>query len=140
MGLDIMTSDNKKNFHIGYIGFTIMRSLFILHYGKELYKDYNNICEATLSLSNEFDDSYNKLLEKIGDLSILIDHSDCDGELTSDECKQLLPCLFVDEEKIKNKASIENQEYLNRMIKNMYEFIDLIDYCAKNNNIKLIFG
>lgn len=139
MGLDIWASDDTKTFHIGYIGFSKMRALFILHYGKELFEDYNNILKATIKWDMKIDAKFDELLEKVDDLSILIDHSDCDGELSSDECKRLLKCLFVDEEKIKS-LSVERNEYYERMISMMYEFIDLIRYCAKRDDVKLIFG
>ena len=48
MGLDIWSSDDTKNFHISYIGFSKMRSFFILHYGKKLFEDYNVILRATM--------------------------------------------------------------------------------------------
>ena len=144
MGLDIWSSDDTKNFHIGYIGFSRMRSYFILHYSVDLFKDYNTILRATISVSsNELDDIYDNLLEKIGDLSILIDHSDCDGELTSNECKKLKPCLIVDEDKIKSVLSENkeyNMEYVDRVIRLMYDFIDIVDFCAGDDDVTLIFG
>ena len=143
MGLDIFSSDDEKSFHIGYIGFSTMRSYFIIHYSVDLFKDYNTILRATIRFSNELDDIYDNLLEKIGDLSILIDHSDCDGELTSDECKKLKPCLIVDEDKIKSVLSENkeyNMEYVDRMTGLMYDFIDIVDYCAEHDDVKLIFG
>lgn len=143
MGLDIYSSDDIKNFHIGYMGFSTMRSLFILHYSKKLFNDYNTILRATIKWDEKADVIFNELLEEIGDLSILIDHSDCDGELTSDECKKLKPCLIVDEDKIKSVLSEDkeyNIGYVGRLNKLMYDFIDIVDYCAKHDNVKLIFG
>lgn len=139
MGLDICSSDDTKNFHIGYMGFSRMRSFFILHYSKKLFEDYNTILRATIKWDEKADVIFDELLEEIGDLSILINHSDCDGELSSDECKKLRKCLVVDEEKIKSVLS-GNIEYTDRTIKVMYEFIDLIDYCAEHDDVILIFG
>ncbi len=139
MGLDIWSSDDTKNFHISYMGFSTMRSFFILHYGRKLFEDYNAILRATMKWDEKADVIYDKLLEEIGDLIILVDHSDCDGKLTSDECKRLQKCLVVDEEKIKSVLS-ENIEYVDRTIKVMYEFVNLIDYCAERNDVELIFG
>ena len=138
MGLTIRSSDDTKNFNIGYIGFSKMRSFFILHYSKKLFEDYNTIL-ATIIWDEKTDVIFDELLEEIGDLSILINHSDCDGELSSDECKKLKSCLFVDEDKIKSVLS-GNIEYANGIIKVMYEFIDMVEYCAKHENIELIFG
>lgn len=140
MGLDIRTSDDERDFHIGYMGFSTMRSFFILHYSEDSYIAYNNVLRASMTWSINADRVFNRILKKIGDLSILIDHSDCDGELTSEECKKLKPCLFVDEDKINAQSTVDNNEYYNRIIKKMYEFIDLIDYCASNPEVKLIFG
>ena len=139
MGLDIWSSDDTKNFHIGYMGFNRMRSFFILHYSKKLFEDYNTILRATIKWDEKTDVIFYELLEEIGDLSILINHSDCDGELSSDECKKLKSCLFVDDDKIKSVLS-GNIEYADRIIKLMYEFIDMVEYCAKHENIELIFG
>ena len=139
MGLDIYSSDDTKNFHIGYMGFSRMRSFFILHYSRKLFEDYNTILRATIKWDEKADVIFDELLEEIGDLSILINHSDCDGELSSDECKKLRKCLVVDEEKIKSVLS-GNIEYADRTINVMYEFIDLIDYCAEHDDVILIFG
>lgn len=116
-----------------------MRSFFILHYSKKLFEDYNTILRATIKWDEKTDVIFDELLEEIGDLSILINHSDCDGELSSDECKKLKSCLFVDDDKIKSVLS-GNIEYADRIIKLMYEFIDMVEYCAKHENIELIFG
>lgn len=139
MGLDIMSSDDEKNFHIGYISFSTMRSLFILHYSTECYNDYNNVLRGIMHPTSETERLYNKIFTVVGDLSILIDHSDCDGRLTSSECKQLRPCLFVDEEKIHNESTVENNEYYNHIISKMYEFIELVDYSI-DYDVDLIFG
>lgn len=137
MGLEIMTSDNEKRFRIGYIGFTMMRRFFLLHYGTEVHDEYlsmlNNISfenEEVFFLSEKF-------YEKIGDLAILIDHSDCDGELTSEECRKLKPCLFVDEDMIIKYLPDFNKP--EKYFPLMYEFIELISYCADNPEVKLIF-
>lgn len=136
MGLDIYSSDEMKSFHIGYISFSRMRAFFVLHYGETLYHVYDEI----LKNSGFCDDGvWFDLCDKVGDLSILISHSDCDGELSSDECKLLINSLFVDEEKIKS-LSYADEEYRNRMIRLMYEFITLIRYCAENDDVELIFG
>ena len=135
MGLDIFSSDDVKSFYISYISFSRMRAFFVLHYGETLYHVYDEILKNSGYCDNGvwFD-----LCNKIGDLSILISHSDCDGKLTSDECKKLRKCLFVDEDKIK-ASEYSSDEYRTNMIKLMYEFIDLIDY-AVENNVELIFG
>lgn len=127
MGLDIISSDNEKHFHIGYVGFHNLRSCFLLHYGEDLYHDYKN-----LIFSIEDDEFY----ERIGDLEILIDHSDCDGELSSNECKLLKEFLIVDEKSVK----LHNENNSDRIIELMYEFIDLIEYCADNDDVTLLFG
>lgn len=137
MGLDIMSSDDEKWFSIGYISFSRMRSFFILHYDEESYYDYNQILMSRRS--SEVDMLYDKIFNKIGDLSILIDHSDCDGRLTSEECKLLRPCLFVDEDKINSISLVENNEYFNRIIHKMYEFIELVEYSI-DENVDLLFG
>lgn len=136
VGLDIFSSDGIKSFYISYISFSRMRAFFVLHYGETLYCVYDIILKNSGYCE---DNVWFDLCNKIGDLSILISHSDCDGELTSNECKKLRKCLFVDEEKILS-LSYRNEEYRKRMIDQMYEFIDIIEYCADNNEIKLIFG
>ena len=135
MGLDIFSSDGVKSFYSSYISFSRMRAFFVLHYGETLYHVYDEILK---NLGYCEDRIWFDLCDKIGDLSILISHSDCDGKLTPDECKKLRECLFVDEDKIK-ASEYSNDEYRTNMIKLMYEFIDLIDYAVKNN-VELIFG
>lgn len=135
MGLDIYSSDEVKSFHIGYLSFSRMRAFFVLHYGETLYHVYDEILK---NLGFCDDEVWFGLCDKVGDLSILISHSDCDGELTSDECKKLRECLFIDEHKIKS-LEYSYEEYRIKMIGLMYEFIDLVDY-AVENNVELIFG
>ncbi len=136
MGLDIWSSDDTETFHIGYIGFSVIRSYFILHYDKKLFEDYTNLLSISCKWNEDADIMFDELLEKIGDLRILIDHSDCDGELSSDECKRLRKCLFVDEDKIREVDS----QVIDSMIKQMYNFIDIVNYCAERDDVKLIFG
>ena len=133
MGLDIYSSDEVKYFHIGYLSFSRMRAFFVLHYGETLYRVYDEILK---NLGYCDDGVWFDLCNKVGDLSILISHSDCDGKLTSDECKKLEECLIVDEDKIKS-VEYSNEEY---MIGLMYEFKDIIEYCADNDDVELIFG
>ena len=136
MGLDITSSDNEKSFRIGYLSFTVMRSFFVLHYSKELYYKYREIIDRLGFCSDE---EWENVYNNVNNLDILLKHSDCDGELSSDECKLLINSLFVDEEKIKS-LSYADEEYRNRMIRLMYEFITLIRYCAENDDVELIFG
>lgn len=141
MGLDIRSSDDEKHFHIGYIGFSSLRSYFILHYSKDLYNDYEDILKSVTLFSYESSVDEDEFSSKLGDLDILISHSDCDGELTSKECKLLKPCLFVDEDKIKSLEKYgNNPEYNDRIIGMMYDFIDLVEYSANNDDVKLLFG
>lgn len=144
MGLDIWSSDYVKHFHIGYMGFTNMRSLFILPYGVDVYRDYLKwIKEVTQIWSNNWKcpSDEDKFKEEIGDLSILINHSDADGELSSDECKKLINTLSINEELIKKtELYFNNESYIEDLIKRMYEFKELIEYCAEHNEVKLIFG
>ena len=136
MGLDITSSDYEKSFHIGYMSFSVMRSFFVLHYSKELYYKYREIMDRLGFCSDE---EWENVCDNVNNLDILLKHSDCDGELSSDECKLLINSLFVDEEKIKS-LSYADEEYRNRMIRLMYEFITLIRYCAENDDVELIFG
>ena len=121
MGLDIVSSDGKKCFHITYSNFAHMRGLFGAYYDESIYKRY---------ISFEHVDE-----SEIGNLNILLGHSDCDGLLTTDECKLLKECLFVDESLVKKLTP--SYDYY---IKRMYEFIDLVNYCADNPKITLDFG
>lgn len=146
MGLDIWSSDYVKDFHIGYIGFKNMRGLFILPYGVDLYGDYlkwakwsTQIIWGRINGSCPIDEY--KFNEEIGDLSILIYHSDADGELSSDECKKLINTLSINEELIRKTVLYFNDEsYVEDLIKRMYEFKKLIEYCAEHDDVKLIFG
>lgn len=137
MGLDIISSDGVKHFHIGYFGFTHMRSYFVLHYGRDLYDDYQKLIEWSTRITWSDSDipcpvNEDDFQDKIGDLSILVNHSDCDGELTPSECEKLIKVLFVDEDKIK-ELEVGNPKYRSNIIKQMYEFIKLVEYSADNN-------
>ena len=112
MGLDIFSSDDVKSFYISYISFSRMRAFFVLHYGETLYHVYDEIIK---NLGYCEDRIWFDLCDKIGDLSILISHSDCDGKLTPNECKKLKKCLFVDEDKIK-ASEYTSDEYRTNMI------------------------
>lgn len=143
MGLDIDSSDDEKHFHIGYIGFTIMRSLFILSHDKEKYEQYLKMVNSSTfwGESDYTDDDWDIFYESLGDLSILINHSDVDGILTSDECKGLLNELNIDIDKIYNDSTIaeNNPNACNKYINSMREFKDIVKYAAENN-VNLIFG
>lgn len=139
MGLDIYTTDDEKNFHIGYISFSNMRGFFILAHDETSYKIYNTILKNLFMPQIEINELYDIIFSQIGDLKILIDHSDCDGTLTPEECRKLKPFLIVDEEKIMSVSKVENLGYYKRIIEKMYRFIDLVDYAAVNN-VDLIFG
>lgn len=141
MGLDIVCTNldkyEEKHFHISYIGFTNMRKYFVLHYGNDLYDRYEEIIRLSLNGKVGNDESF---YDEIGDLNICICHSDCDGELTSNECNKLKKVLFIDEEKIRNHENYKNNpEYAEKMINTMYEFKELVEYCAEYKNSKLEF-
>ena len=139
MGLDIITTDKERHFHIGYIGFNTLRSYFILCYNPSLHETYQELTKYYCRCwgdESECPIDIDKLDEQLGDLRILIWHSDCDGELTSEECKNLLPCLKIDEDLISSTLG----EYNDRTVKLMHEFKELITYCAEHDDVKLIFG
>lgn len=138
MSLDIITTDEKMNFHIGYIGFTTMRGYFVLCYNQNLYRIWRELMKYHVRCwhdKRECPIDVDDLDKQLGDLRILIWHSDCDGELTSEECKKMLPCLKIDEELISSTLG----EYNQRTVKQMREFKELIKYCAENDNVKLLF-
>ena len=142
MGLDIVSSDNKKSFHIGYFGFTRMRGYFVLGKSEELYEDYEEIEGASMAWIPSECRSVNEeeFYNDIGDLSILIKHSDCDGKLTSEECKLLKKELIIDEKKIRSLENYNNNpKHCEGVLKLMTEFTDLINYCAENDSVELIF-
>lgn len=123
MGLDIFSNDEEMNYHSGYVTFAHIRGLFAAHYDESFYVKYVWMLEVPS--------------EKVGDLAIILEHSDVDGELTSQECQKLLPCLLIDEELIQ---SIVNSDKTDWFIEKMYEFRNIVQYCAENPQVKLIFG
>ena len=132
MGLDIHSSDRKMNFHIGYIGFSIMRAFFVLPYGDDAFLEYRNaMATLYMAFSNDFHDA-------VGDLIILIDHSDCGGRLDSQECQKLIKCLKIDEDKIRH-LDFKDKDRLEIYIRKMYDFRDIVNYCAENKEVELIF-
>ena len=141
MGLGILTSDGEKDFNISYFAFADLKSFFLLHYGEDLYNEYRRLLmSACAHIPQEINISEEEFDKRVGALTILIDHSDCDGELTSEECKLLKDCLFVDEDKIRGVEIYKNNpKFVERVIKLMYEFVDIVEYSA-NNGVKLLFG
>lgn len=123
MGLDLETNDNKYHIHMSYTSFAHMRGLFASYYEKSFYKKYISFLDIPK--------------EKVGDLSILLEHSDCDGELTSDECKKIIKCLNVNKDLI--NESIEDEKYAKHMYESMLEFKKMINYCTTDDNIKILF-
>lgn len=139
MGLDIITTDNERHFHIGYIGFATLRAYFVLCYNPSLHHSYQELMKYHVRCwydELECPIDVDKLDKRLGDLRILIWHSDCDGELTSEECKKLLPYLKIDEDLISSTLG----EYNYRTVKKMHEFKALIKYCASYDDVKLLFG
>ena len=43
MSLDIMTTDEEKYFHIGYIGFATLKGYFVLCFNPSLYYSYQEL-------------------------------------------------------------------------------------------------
>ena len=147
MGLEVYALDNEHSFHIGYIGFTQMRQFFVLSlYGWGLYEDYRKLSKyMTESFINCKNDNLcpidvDSFSTSLGDLDILIGHSDCDGRLTVEECCKLKPVLKIDKELIHETIVYENNpEYVDRLIQKMKEFKQLVDYSIQED-VELIFA
>lgn len=138
MGLDIISEDGKKSFHITYFGFTNMRLNFLLSQDILLYEAYKLLMRTYIMIErNELIDDLDEIIQKHtpNDLLILINHSDVDGELSPLECERLFEILNVDE----NLIRIYQPENYEGIVKKMYEFLDILKY-GFENDVKLIFG
>jgi len=125
MGLDLRANDYPNEpLHIGYIGFGIVRKQIAKSYNEELGKLY----EKTYSmfdnqLTEEEGSRYNEICDD--DLDILLNHSDCDGKLTTQECKKIIKSL--------NKFEFQYPDEWRQDYKEKYYVLkDMIDWCAKN--------
>ena len=144
MGLCLVTSDDKKSLAIGYFTFSHMRSYFILsykekwysYYRQELVKSVDDFCSDTTISAREIAEDL--LFQKeMGDLNILINHSDCGGELTYEECVKLRPALKINKGRM--EKYITGDRDVDFYISYMEDFIELIDYCI-DNHVTLLFG
>ena len=137
MGLDIRSEDDGKYFHISYFAFSDLRKGFLISYNYDVYMLYKIFIEAYMKDDVRLVELLDEILQLYipNDLLILINHSDVDGELSSFECKRLLPYLNINPRLIKEHINSDG-EFL---IKKMNEFKEIVEYGDKED-VKLIFG
>ena len=137
MGLDIRSEDDGKYFHISYFAFSDLRKGFLISYNYDVYMLYKIFIEAYMKDDVRLVELLDEMLQLYipNDLLILINHSDVDGELSSFECKRLLPYLNINPRLIKEHINSDG-EFL---IKKMNEFKEIVEYGDKED-VKLIFG
>lgn len=126
MSLDLSAKGYEKEpLHIGYIGFGVIGKCIASSYNEEFGKlyaiQYDNY--PFKGYAEEQIDRWNEICDD--DLDILLNHSDCDGKLTYQECRKIINAL----DKIDFKYSDEwRQDYKEKY----YVLKDMIRYCAKN--------
>lgn len=137
MGLDIRSEDDGKYFHISYFAFSDLRKGFLISYNYDVCMLYKIFIEAYMKDDVRLVELLDEMLQLYipNDLLILINHSDVDGELSSFECKRLLPYLNINPRLIKEHINSDG-EFL---IKKMNEFKEIVEYGDKED-VKLIFG
>lgn len=125
MGLCLSAKGYKQDLNIGYIGFGWIRQCIATSYNEEFgrlyekpYKDFR-----FKGYTQEEIDRWNEICDD--DLDILLNHSDCDGKLTYQECGKIIKAL----DKIDFKYSDDwREDYKEKY----YILKDMIRYCAKS--------
>lgn len=122
MGLDLRANGYPKEaLHIGYIGFGTVRKQIAKSYNEELgelyEKQYKGFCDYVYT--DEEVNRYNEICDD--DLDILLNHSDCEGKLTYQECKKIINALNKFEFKYPDEW---RQDYKEKyyVLKNMIEW------------------
>ncbi|MCK9570870.1 hypothetical protein M0R72_18110 [Candidatus Pacearchaeota archaeon] len=122
MGLDFHIESNKE-LHAGwsYSGF--------MKYRRKLANEIGLVLNDMIGFGGdeEWPDAKDEPLVH------LLDHSDCDGELTADQCRELLPRLkeIVDEWKERTPANM-GFAYERYDIQQSEELCNMLEYCAEH--------
>lgn len=126
MGLDLRAKGYEgEEFSIGYIGFGWIRRCIANSYNEEFGKLYEKpyINFGFREYTQAEVDRWNEICDD--DLDILLNHSDCDGKLTWQECKKIIKAL--------NKIDFKYPDEWRQDYKEKYYILkDMIRYCAEN--------
>lgn len=126
MGLDLKAKGYEgESFRVGYIGFGWIRRCIANSYNEEFGKLYERpyVEYPFKGYAQAEVDRWNEICDD--DLDILLNHSDCDGKLTWQECKKIIKAL----DKIDFKYPDEwRQDYKEKY----YVLKEMIRYCAEN--------
>lgn len=127
MGLFLHTNDNKE-LGVGYITYLNIRRSILYSYDKRLYDLFEADLKNSMFGNNELDitDDWNKICNE--DLDLLIWHSDCDGKLSSKECKKIYKVL----ENLNFKMP-DNLENL-RIQDAYYKLKEIIRHCGSSRH------
>ena len=103
MGLDLITKERKEPIHIqiGYIGFAFYRKEVGRAFNKDFGVFLDKVYQPLNRWTQEDEDELLKHTKNSKGLLLLINHSDCDGLLNYNECKQIyddIKDLVVDTE------------------------------------------
>lgn len=121
MGLDINIKGltREDTYHSGYIRFNVYRKEIANAYNKRIGELYEKTFKE--DLQPEEIEEWNTLCND--DLDIFLWHSDCDGKLTSQECKKIYDEL--------KKLDIEDIYYSNKY--NMHQlWLNMLQFCYKH--------
>lgn len=125
MGLDIKIKgmSYEETYHCGYITFRSYRCAVAKAWNQEFGKIYEK--QFTKKISNEDIKRWNELCND--DLDIFLNHSDCDGKLTWQECRAIY--------KVMKDLDVKMQGH-NYGTMNYYDmhtlWLNMLKYCWKN--------
>lgn len=124
MSLALVATGYKRPVRIGYRHFSLMRQGIAAAYSPKHGELYDEI----ISFRNRLD--FDKIVEQWNDgcnddLDILLMRSDCDGQLSVDECRRVLRVLKT------LQVSFEDEV----LQKNYSDFLDILMHCVKKRVI-----
>ena len=158
MGLDVFVEGCDESFSCRYTGFTKFRTEIFRGWNEELGRLYeqkyaflfdDNLDVGALGFMglvkmgrpNHLDVQMRKILDEYDapyneGMKIFFYHSDCDGEITPDECKLLLKSF----ERVDPEKFDKSDEDINEWYRESYEiWKKMMEYAIKNNK-SIIFG
>ena len=158
MVLDVFVEGCDESFSCRYTGFTKFRSEIFRGWNEELGRLYeqkyaflfdDNLDVGALGFMglvkmgrpNHLDVQMRKILDEYDvpyneGMKIFFYHSDCDGEITPDECKLLLKSF----ERVDPEKFDKSDEDINEWYRERYEiWKKMIQYAIRNNK-SIIFG
>ena len=132
MGLDLIATGFDGSVRIGYMSFGSYRRAVAKSYNKEFGNIYEKWYKSGLIESFKLTEVECQRWNEISDddLDILLTHSDCDGQMSVDECKKVYKALS----KIDFKPDV-NAEFNERLLRYHDNVLGILRHCIKRKVI-----